>query len=615
MPESKAKSAVFYLIAILIPLILLLMIEMVLRIIDYGEEYPLFVDAPPLHGYMQPNKKVINRFFPSPDFAPSVSPNSQYFLAEKPKDSFRIVVQGGSTAAGYPFGRWGSLSGMLQQRFKRLYPEKEIEIINTAMAAVNSYTLIDFVDEIIEIEPDLVLIYAGHNEYLGIMGVGSAFASKGGRAATLMYLKFNDIKLYRLIESLYYRWFVKVGSLQADGRSLMAKVAKEKNIAYGSDLYQQGIRQFEANLSLILDQYKTAEIPVIIGSLASNEKDKTPFSALETEKKISLSTLKKLTQEMRASRVSQLQAELKHQSADMAGGYFELANLQLLEGAADVARKNYLSAKDHDSLRFRAPESFNQVIKQFADSPSVTVVDVQESIRADTKEGIIGSKHMLEHLHPTTWGYFLLADTFAEEIVEQQLIDDSVSIQTFKSSKQLAWIEQPITKVDKILGEYQVAMLTSAYPFTSTPQKVARLDTSTIDGEAVKKRLTGGSWLEVNRKLQATYEWKKDLDESALISGLLADTLPHKYNLIRDAGLRFRQVENLPLALYYFNRAIEMKPNSISARISIAENYFLLGNRDKSMLHLDYVKKIQPNHPEMNRLINLIGTNKNAVPK
>ncbi|MDC2888862.1 SGNH/GDSL hydrolase family protein [Psychrosphaera algicola] len=103
-------------------------------------------------------------------------------------------MQGGSTAAGFPYGRFGSLQGMLEQRFKRTYPHKNIEVINTAMAAVNSYTLMDFVDEIIEIEPDLILIYAGHNEYLGVMGVGSTFAAIGGRSATLAfcYLKTCD---------------------------------------------------------------------------------------------------------------------------------------------------------------------------------------------------------------------------------------------------------------------------------------------------------------------------------------------------------------------------------------------------------------------------------------
>ncbi len=115
---------------------------------SFGREYPLFIDKPSINNapstFLQPNPEVINRYFANESLAPNVSPDTVYFTKEKSQDTFRIFVQGGSTAAGFPYGRWGSLQGMLEQRFKRLYPNKKIEIINTAMAAVNSYTLTRF---------------------------------------------------------------------------------------------------------------------------------------------------------------------------------------------------------------------------------------------------------------------------------------------------------------------------------------------------------------------------------------------------------------------------------------------------------------------------------------
>ena len=178
---------------LLLPFIILLLVEGVLVVTNFGHSYPLFIDKVSQDKsvkYLQPNPDIIHRYFSEPRFAPNVSPDTVYFSKQKVRGSFRIVIQGGSTAAGFPYGRWASLQGMLEQRFKRLYPHKNIEIINTAMAAVNSYTLLDFTDEIIAQQPDLVLIYAGHNEYLGIMGVGSAIAGKGGRLATLLHLAF-----------------------------------------------------------------------------------------------------------------------------------------------------------------------------------------------------------------------------------------------------------------------------------------------------------------------------------------------------------------------------------------------------------------------------------------
>jgi hypothetical protein len=607
MSPKSIKSVSFYFIAVSIPFLIIICAEWGLRLAEYGEEYPLFVESKQIPGYLQPNDKVIQRFFPAPSYAPAVSPDTQYFLAQKPSDSFRIVVQGGSTAAGFPYGRWGSLSGMLQQRFKRLYPEKNIEIINTAMASVNSYTLIDFVDEIIAIQPDLVLVYAGHNEYLGIMGVGSAYASKGGRAATLLYLKLKEFKLYRLVESLYYQWFVDIKNASVDERTLMAKVAKEKAIVFGSELYHQGIEQLQGNLSILLADYQAAGIPVLLGNLASNEKDQIPFSALIHKDTISLNALTTLTNEKQLQRIEQLKQILTNGNADSAANHFELANLYKLTGKQTLALNHFKLAKDHDQLRFRAPEQFNQVIAEL-EQPGVTLVDVQASLRADSIDGLIGNKHMLEHLHPTTRGYFLLANAFAKTIVEQQLVGSAVSAEAFVNTKEIAWKEIPVTKADKLYGEYKVAKLTSDYPFTNQKITVPAPDPSTVEGDAVVKRLAGEDWLNLNRKLSPIYQREKDINEGALISGLLADALPHEYNLTYIAGLIYKKANNIPLSLYYLNRAVQMKPESLPVRLSIAQNYFLLGDRNSSLVHLNFVKEQQPDHPDVDRFIKLVSS-------
>ena len=58
----------------------------------------------------------------------------------------------------------------LEERLQATFPGREIEVINTALTAVNSYTLLDQADEIAGQRPDAVLIYTGHNEYYGALG-------------------------------------------------------------------------------------------------------------------------------------------------------------------------------------------------------------------------------------------------------------------------------------------------------------------------------------------------------------------------------------------------------------------------------------------------------------
>ena len=188
-------------------------------------------------------------------------------------------MQGESSAAGFPYGRWASPAALLQQRLQRAYPDREIEVINTGMAAVTSYVLLDFADEIIAQQPDAVVVYTGHNEFLGIGGVGSSLASANSPALARAIAALRRLHLYRALE----RGLGSLGSgadpLAAREGTLMSRVVAERSIPLGSPLYERGLEQFRGNLDRLLARYQAAGIPVFIGTLASNERDRAPFAS------------------------------------------------------------------------------------------------------------------------------------------------------------------------------------------------------------------------------------------------------------------------------------------------------------------------------------------------
>ena len=107
MTHTPVKKISFILITLLLPFGILLIIEGLLVVSNFGNAYPLFIDKVSKNAsvkYLQPNPDVIQRYFSEPRFAPNVSPDTVYFSKQKPNDSFRIVIQGGSTAAGFPYG-------------------------------------------------------------------------------------------------------------------------------------------------------------------------------------------------------------------------------------------------------------------------------------------------------------------------------------------------------------------------------------------------------------------------------------------------------------------------------------------------------------------------------
>jgi len=189
---SRARLWTFRLIVLALPFLLLGLAEIGLRLGGFGRDLePLFIPAPNHPAYLQANPRAVTRLFLDPAQAPSVSIETAYFAADKPAGTFRVFVQGESGAAGFPYGLGASLAGILDQRLERAFPSREIEVISTAMAAVNSFALLDFADQIIAQRPDAIVIYAGHNEYLGILGVGSSFRLGESGGATRLFLKLR----------------------------------------------------------------------------------------------------------------------------------------------------------------------------------------------------------------------------------------------------------------------------------------------------------------------------------------------------------------------------------------------------------------------------------------
>jgi hypothetical protein len=72
------------------------------------------------------------------------APARDIFLRKKPEDCFRIFVMGSSTVVGFPYENNLMFSRILQERLQDAYPDKKIEMVNTAITAINTFTLLDF---------------------------------------------------------------------------------------------------------------------------------------------------------------------------------------------------------------------------------------------------------------------------------------------------------------------------------------------------------------------------------------------------------------------------------------------------------------------------------------
>jgi len=198
---DKTRKRIFTFIIILLPVLFIVFLELGLRVFKFGGDLSLFILAPEdVSDYMMCNPNVGRRYFFIQKTTPK--PTKDLFLKKKPSNSYRIFVVGESTAAGFPYGNNVTFSRILNYRLSDTFPDKRIEIVNVAMSAICSYTLLDFVDEILENEPDAILIYAGHNEFYGALGVASVESLGKMRGFVKTYLKLKRFKTFLLVRNL-----------------------------------------------------------------------------------------------------------------------------------------------------------------------------------------------------------------------------------------------------------------------------------------------------------------------------------------------------------------------------------------------------------------------------
>lgn len=547
------RHRTFLVITLLLPLIVLAGMELALRAIGVGALESLFIPVPSDSDYLQPNPKAVERFFPDPGQAPDVSIDTTWFPEVKAPGTLRVFLQGASTAAGFPYGRWASPAALLQQRLQRAYPDRNIEVINTSMAAVSSYVLLDFVDEIIARQPDAVVIYAGHNEYLGIGGVGSSLVSARSPVLARFVARLRRLHLYRGLErALGQMWPDRGEPMKREG-TLMAAAAAESSIPLGSKIYRRGIHQFEGNLRRLLSRYERAGIPVFIGTLASNVRDQPPFVDITAV-----------------------------DGGDSASEVYRRARQSESEGRRELAREQYLMAKDLDGLRFRAPESFNGIIRKLAGREGAVLIDSQAALAAASQGGLIGDELMLEHVHPNVDGYFQLASAFYPAF-SRWLGQPAVNV-----DEATARHEIPVTEVDRLNGEYRVAVLKNDWPFvperrpTSLPAPSNRIE------EIAQSWFRGQlNWAEAMNEAMSAYQQAGNVGEAARVAANIAEAFTNADDAQFAAGRLLLRSEQPQRALHYLKRAVRLNDEPIPYRLSLAQAYYQSGQVAESIATLE----------------------------
>jgi tetratricopeptide (TPR) repeat protein len=430
------KNAIFTLIAVAIPVLFFVSLELGLRWANYRGNTDLFVFPEEFPGYVTTNRAFASRYFFNTTVVPT--PNHDFFKIEKPANGFRVFVMGESSTAGYPYPANGAFSRVTKDALQDVLPDHEIEVINVATSAINSYTLVDQVREILEFQPDAILIYSGHNEYYGALGVGSSESLGAFPGFVRFYLNIQRLKTFMLLRDgmgRASRWIGGLFGSESDrSGTLMEQVVREQIIPLDSPLYHLGVRQFESNMRALLGEFKDAGVPVFIGSVASNVRDFAPFESVPAEGHIP------------------------------AADAYATALAQRATGDIATAKQNFTYAKDLDALRFRAPSRINELIRSLSEEGLATYVPVEETLTDAATDGIIGYDLMLEHLHPNSKGYHLMGMAYYRAIKEAGFLGRQADVSKEQSPAAYEY-RMALTELDHRIVAHRMMILTKNWPF------------------------------------------------------------------------------------------------------------------------------------------------------
>ena len=557
---SKSRKTIYSIVSILLPFLFLIFLELILRVSGYGDSHSLFITHPDkgFENYSVVNPEIGKKYFQKMEYS---APAKDRFLTKKPDDVFRIFVLGSSTVVGFPYDNNLMFPRILHERLREAYPGKKIEMVNTAITAINSFTLADFMPQILNEKPDAVLIYAGHNEFYGAFGAGSNEAVYYNPTSIRIHLKLMNYRVYQLTMNIMGKITSIFSSHDKKQRgTLMSRMVKDADIIYGSKTYQAGINNYEQNMAAILDMAKKKSVPLFISDLVSNLRDLKPFKSIA--------------------------------SPDLKGAqeYYEAA--QKLEGQGEIqkANENYILARDYDCIRFRASSDINKIVKELADKYQAHFVPTFDLFNSNSPNGIIGDNLLTEHVHPNISGAFLLSESFYNVITESKIIANEVNKETEKSLK--SFIKSyGFSELDSLMGMHRITNLKYHWPFRDETKEYidyreiykpkGKIDSLAFNVMATQKL----TLTDAHEYLADMYMKKGDFFKAWQEYNSLTKINPYWGLYFRKTADCLLKMNDLPEALLFYERSTEFGDESFYAHFRAGEICMIKNDFESAIVH------------------------------
>ncbi len=641
--QRQRRERIFKVAVLMLPILLLLAVELILRMFNYAGDLSLFVADDSLPGFLRINENVGRRYFSAAEVTPETS--KDIFRASKSARAYRIFVLGESTTAGYPYMYNGSMSKMLDQRLLDYFPDREIEVVNLAMPAINSFSLLDMIDEALAQRPDALIVYCGHNEFYGALGAASTESLGRWRAVIQLYLRLQKLKLMVLLRDGLEALKKMLAAAPPGGNgnnTLMEQMVAEENLPYEGAIYRRARRFYQANMEELVAAAQAQGVRVILANLVSNVRDLPPFVSIyspgtnRSAYERMLFRGEQLAAQGEFSAASALYDTLQKIDPSPAALYFQIGKCQERMGNYAEAHRAYARARDLDGLRFRATADFNTALAEVARERGALLVDMEAAFARASPHGLVGKNLMLEHVHPSLEGYFIMGRELCRALRENGFVSPTWE-ETRSKPDSVYWQQRGVTALDDEVARIRIAVLTRNWPFAPKGQTATfnYLPRNLLEKLAYSTWKREDTWEKAHVFLAEDYEKRGELKLAAkeyealilqtpynvspyvragqlyaqlneddraldrlLRSLALEPTLP-AYQLVGAILIRRRQPEQ---SIPYLEKALRLASDDAQTLFHLTAAYVLAGQDDHAMKTMPRLERLLPGSPQVEQL-------------
>ena len=532
--------------------------------VGFSDEFPLFTEQSAADGSIEmvTAKNKLAWF------------NMQRFKRQKREETVRIFCVGGSTTYGRPYDDATSFAGWLRELLAEAAPQTQWEVINAGGISYASYRVASLMQELADYEPDVFVIYTGHNEFLEERTYADIRDMPHLRKRAMGQL--SRLKTFAMLNRLIHH-----GSSVTTRFELKPEVDAILDHTVGPSSYQRDdqltsrvLDHFELNLRRVIQIARRAGSTVVLVAPASNLRDCSPFKSQHSP---GLTKSQFLNWQMLYDAARELEVEgrnaaalAKYQKAArlndrFAEGHYRIGRVLMSLERMPEARESFQRALTEDVCQLRALPQIGKSIRNVTQELAVPLVDFSGLLqqRCQTQQGhnLLGREYFLDHVHPRIEVNGWLAEAVVSEIAK--------------------------------LNEGQ------------TLNEISR-----VEFERVQTRITAKidqrKHAEALRNLAKVLNWAGKHREAGALALEAVRHLPDDPETLVMSAAFLRQTGRIPQAIANFRRAIELRPDYAEAYQLLGAMLVDAGNLDEARQHFKKLMALKPDDSKAWQMVGAI---------